>query len=70
MVAKEDNPIDSGNTQDKFLLHPDDPNNFLKLCSAICILLHCQFTDSDIDYADQLIQQYCTELIHVCFSII
>jgi hypothetical protein len=69
-VSNEDDPIDAGDTQDKFLLHPDDPNNFLKLCAAIRILLRRRLTDSDIDHADRLIRQYCTELIQVCLPII
>ena len=48
----EDDLIDAAITQDKFLLHPDDPSNFLKLCAAIRILLRRWFTDSEIDCAD------------------
>ena len=66
----EDDLIDAAITQDKFLLHPDDPSNFLKLCAAIRILLRRRLTDSDIDCADRLIREYCTELISVCPHII
>ena len=61
----EDDLIDAAITQDKFLLHLDDPSNFLKLCTAIRILLRHWFTDSEIDCADRLIHKYCTELISV-----
>ena len=64
MVDKE-TLNDDGINQDKFLLHQDDPANFLKLCAAIRILLRCQLTDSHIDHADQLIREYCTKLISV-----
>jgi hypothetical protein len=51
---------------DRFSLHPDDPCNFLKLCSAIRILIRRRLTDSSIDQADRLLCEYCTELITVC----
>ena len=56
-------------TQDKFLLHLNDPSNFSKLFTAICILLHCQLINSQIDHTDQLLREYCTELISVCAPI-
>jgi hypothetical protein len=65
MTANEEDQIDPGITQDKFQLHPNDPSNFLKLCAAICILLRRQFTDFEIDDADRLLREYCTELISV-----
>jgi len=52
MMAIDDDPIDAGTSQDKFLLHPSDPINFLKLCAAIHTLLCHQLTDTDIDHAD------------------
>ena len=64
-MAIDEDPIDAGTSQDKFLLHPSDPINFLKLCAAIRILLRCQLTDPDINRADSLIQEYCMELISV-----
>ena len=64
-VANKEDLIDAGNSHNKFLLHPNDPRNFLKLCAAIRILLRRQFTDSDIDQADRLIREYCAELIPV-----
>jgi len=54
-MANEGDPTDEGISQDKFLLHTDDPKNFLKLCTTIRILLHHQFTDADIDHADQML---------------
>ncbi len=55
MPANEDGLPAPGITQDKFLLHPNDPRNFLKLCATIRILLRREFTGSDIDQAERLI---------------
>jgi hypothetical protein len=49
----------------KFSLHPDDPGNFLKLCSALRILVRRVICDTDINEADRLIREYNTELIKV-----
>lgn len=46
-------------------LHPDDPENFLKLCRALRILVSRRVTDEEIDEADKLMREYCTELIEV-----
>lgn len=46
-------------------LHRDDPANFMKLCSALKILVSPTLTDADIDQADQLMRTYCTELLTV-----
>jgi hypothetical protein len=54
-----------GTNQDKFALCPDDPANFLRLCSALRILIRRRLTDPDIDRAEALIREYCTELITV-----
>jgi hypothetical protein len=50
---------------DKFSLHPDDPGNFLRLSAALCLLVRRRLTDTHIDRAKQLIQEYCTELLLV-----
>ncbi|KIJ06435.1 hypothetical protein PAXINDRAFT_158731, partial [Paxillus involutus ATCC 200175] len=47
----------------KFALHPDDPPNFLKLCTALRILTKRKLTDLEIETADGLIREYGTELI-------
>jgi len=57
-----DGPVTKDN---RVSLHLDDPWNFLKLCSALCILIKQHITDSDIDQADHLVHEYCTELILV-----
>ena len=44
-------------------LHPDDPANFLKLCRAIRILIKREISDADLEEADALIRQYCSELV-------
>lgn len=44
-------------------LHPDDPANFLKLCRAIRILIKREINDADLEEADALIRQYCSELV-------
>jgi hypothetical protein len=61
-----DDVSNTANSQDRFLLHSDDPCNFLKLCAALRVLVRCRLTNQDIDHAEGLIQEYCTELIPVC----
>jgi hypothetical protein len=51
-------------------LHPQDPSNFFKLSAALKLLLARKITDSDIDTADALLREYCTELMEVCFKLI
>jgi hypothetical protein len=64
--AMPDEQADGDDIQnDKFLLHPEDPTNFLKLCAALRVLIRRRITDSDIDTADRLLREYCTELIPV-----
>jgi len=41
-----DGPVTEDN---RVSLHLDDPQNFLKLCSALCILIKRRITDLDID---------------------
>jgi len=60
-----DGPVTKDN---RVSLHPDDPWNFLKLCSALHILIKRHITDLDIDQADHLVREYYTELILVCCS--
>ena len=62
----QDPDDDLGDTHDRFSLHPDDPKNFLKLCSAIRLLIRRRLIDHDIDRADALLRDYCAELIPVC----
>ncbi|KAI0282680.1 hypothetical protein BC826DRAFT_974159 [Russula brevipes] len=66
VAMPEDNGLSkSDTTQDKFSLDPDDPANFLKLCSALRILIRHRLNDSEIDQAEDLIRAYCTELIRL-----
>ena len=58
-------PINAGSSDDRFSMHPNDLHNFLKLCSALHILVWRHLIDSDIDFADCLICEYCMELIPV-----
>ncbi|KIK81093.1 hypothetical protein PAXRUDRAFT_35984 [Paxillus rubicundulus Ve08.2h10] len=51
------------NEELKFSLHPDDPINFLKLSSALHLLVKDTILDTEVEEADQLIHQYCMELI-------
>ena len=60
--------INAGTSDDKFLMHPNNSYNFLKLCSALRILVQRRLVDSDIDLTDHLIREYCTELIPVHLS--
>lgn len=53
MTPNKEDPVNAGINQDKFMLHPDDPRNFLKLCAAIHVLLHRHLTDD----------MHCTRLV-------
>ena len=65
----DEDVLDPDLALDKFSLHLDDPKNFLKLCCVLHILVrHCP-TDADIDRADRLLREYCTELITVSHSV-
>ncbi|KIN95011.1 hypothetical protein M404DRAFT_34523 [Pisolithus tinctorius Marx 270] len=67
MQANEEESLGANTFTDeddgKFSLHPNDLDNCLKLCSALCILLRQRLTDDDIVHAEQLISEYGTELI-------
>jgi hypothetical protein len=58
-----DNTDDSTNT--KFCLHPDDPENFLKLSAALRIIVRHQISDQDINDVDRLLREYASGLIRV-----
>ncbi len=47
------------------LLHASDVSHFLKLCTALQVLLRGCLTDADITNADCLIRAYCQDLIEV-----
>ncbi|KAF8131089.1 hypothetical protein EV363DRAFT_1166042 [Boletus edulis] len=49
----------------KFALHLDDPANFLKICSALRILIQWRLTDHDVKNAEHLIEEYNKELIQL-----
>jgi hypothetical protein len=55
--------INASSSDDKFSMHPSNSYNFLKLCSALQILMQWHLVDSDIDLTDRLIYEYCMELI-------
>jgi hypothetical protein len=65
MPDTDDNILEPDASNDKFSLHPDDPANFLKLSAALRLLVHRRLTDCHIDRAEQLIREYCTELLPV-----
>ncbi|RPD77473.1 hypothetical protein L226DRAFT_521134 [Lentinus tigrinus ALCF2SS1-7] len=44
-------------------IHPRDLPNFLKLSRALRLLLAPELTTSDVTDADQLLREYCTELL-------
>jgi hypothetical protein len=60
--------FNTGSSDNRFSMHPDNSHNFLKLCSALRILVQKRLLDSDIDLANHLIREYCTELISVRLS--
>lgn len=62
----EENPENEPETADTpFNLHPDDPQNFLKLSGALTLLGKHQIWESEIVESDLLLRDYCTELITV-----
>ena len=65
MGTDDNNIIDPEASNNKFSLHPDDSVNFLRLSAALRLLVRCRLTDSDIDRVEQLICEYCTELLPV-----
>ncbi|KAG0700531.1 hypothetical protein DFH29DRAFT_1001034 [Suillus ampliporus] len=50
-------------TDAKFCLHPDDPENFLKLSAALHIIVQHQISDQDIENVDRLLREYTSGLI-------
>ncbi|KAL6307236.1 hypothetical protein BKA93DRAFT_926583 [Sparassis latifolia] len=61
----QDDDDDDENRNAPSNLHPQDVSNFLKLSSALTILLSETLTMSDLDKADSLIRKYCLELIEL-----
>ena len=53
-------------TRHPSLLHPHDLENFLKLCSALSNFLEAELDEERLIHADQLLRDYCTELLQVC----
>jgi hypothetical protein len=49
----------------KFSLHPDDPKNFLKLSTALTLLVKKTITAEEVEKAQSLLCAYCVELIMV-----
>jgi hypothetical protein len=47
------------------MLHPDDPGNFLKLCTALKILQSKKIIDAELDESEGLLRGYCLELVRV-----
>lgn len=46
-------------------LHRNDPGNFLKLCTALKILVGRSITEEDLKIADSLLRKYVWELVEV-----
>ncbi|KIK33735.1 hypothetical protein CY34DRAFT_26988 [Suillus luteus UH-Slu-Lm8-n1] len=63
--ANEGFDITNDSTHSKFCLHPDNPENFLKLSAAVHIIIWHQISDQDIDNVDRLLCEYTSELIHL-----
>ncbi|THH26684.1 hypothetical protein EUX98_g7505 [Antrodiella citrinella] len=59
------NATNSGTSKEEqpYMMHPDDPANFLKLSQALRILTQHVLIDTDVQRAHVLLQEYCTELI-------
>lgn len=50
-------------------LSDQDPGNFLKLCLAIQLLTSRRITEAELVEADNLLWQYCLELVEVNVSL-
>ena len=61
----DDDIANSDRREDKFSLHRDDPKNFLKLCSALRILIQRRLSDRSIEQAGRMLREYGSELIPV-----
>lgn len=46
-------------------LHPDDLPHFFKLTEALKLICAYEFTDDDIEDADRLLREYCTDLLRL-----
>ena len=65
-VQGDEDPASDDDDEDlPSCLHPDNPSNFLKLGHALRLLLGREVTDDQIDEADQLLCEYCQELVEV-----
>lgn len=49
-------------------LHPRDLDNVEKLCAALKIFLSKTLSKAQVEDADRLLREYCTELLEVCSS--
>ncbi|KAJ7037010.1 hypothetical protein C8F04DRAFT_1181026 [Mycena alexandri] len=49
-------------------LHPDDPNNFLKLSSALKTLVQDTITEAELVRADKSLREYAWELVDVLYG--
>jgi hypothetical protein len=61
--------LDTDPNDEKYLLHPDDPTNFLKLWTALRILIKRRLTNEDINLADRSLCEYGAELIKACIML-
>jgi hypothetical protein len=59
---------DEDDSEQPSCLHPDDPANFLMLSKALRILLAWELTEEQIDEADKLLREYCSDLVDVSVS--
>ncbi|VDB94096.1 unnamed protein product [Peniophora sp. CBMAI 1063] len=65
IYAEEEGSADEDDQRAHPNLHPDDPANFAKLTEFLVLVLGDEVTDAEIDKADRLIREYCSELIHL-----
>lgn len=61
-------PVDQNDEEEPIAscLHPDDIPHFLKLSRALQLLLRRDIAEFEVNEAEQLLRDYCTELISVC----
>ena len=68
-MAATDEPDTNDDSSLPVNLHMNDIANFLKLATALKLLLSHEITEEDLDLASNLLRVYCLELIEVCRQI-
>lgn len=63
--VNSDNDDEEQGTARPCNLHPDDPAHFMKLASVLKTFLAQEITKGEVEEGDQVLREYCIELVHV-----